>query len=477
MNMLTRIFAISRFFAVLLSGLIAIISAAPANAQSCSLSESTAANPSSGKVDMPWRTDFPTVAPTAPLPWSSIDFMVDWKGYMSAVLGSIRGAGLQISSSRLTMPAGHPWWIVPWMDYSEAGRERFNGLTKERSSIQKDLGPNADRAQLWAIGWYNAVGAFAFGKIFADPCQPTPSAGIPFPQGTAAVKFLFTDVDPATVNTGYLQGSPEIHAFIDAQGVFGPSDPKNRVDRVVRLLQVDIGVRDSRATETGWVFGTFVWRGPPKGDRLFDNLEPVGLQWGNSPFAKGTQFDTPMGAALTQQRIDNAIETLLSGWTERPWLGFQGRVNGPADNKLSSCLSCHGAAQTPRSFALGFVESGAGPVAQPGDTAIILRRKVARHVFAYFRNIRPGEIFDVTEPDAIPLDYSLQLESSFSRMCKACAEGKLSGLTPQICALVHPVLAQGATMPKPGQACGSPSIMQLKAAGQPWEAEMSLSRQ
>ena len=28
--------------------------------------------------------------------------------------------------------------------------------------------------------------------------------------------------------------------------------------------------------------------------------------------------------------------------------GFEGRVNGPADNMTSSCLSCHARAQTPR---------------------------------------------------------------------------------------------------------------------------------
>jgi hypothetical protein len=32
--------------------------------------------------------------------------------------------------------------------------------------------------------------------------------------------------------------------------------------------------------------GTFVWRGPRKGDGVFDNLVQVGLMWGNDPNIK-----------------------------------------------------------------------------------------------------------------------------------------------------------------------------------------------
>ena len=42
-------------------------------------------------------------------------------------------------------------------------------------------------------------------------------------------------------------------------------------------------------------------------------------------------------------------ETLISGKAPgyaRNHLGWLGRVNGPVDNPASSCLSCHGTAQT-----------------------------------------------------------------------------------------------------------------------------------
>src|SRR5690348_6542976 len=66
-------------------------------------------------------------------------------------------------------------------------------------------------------------------------------------------------------------------------------------------------VRDHRAPNTGWVFGTFAWIGPKRGDGLYDNLMPVALQWGNdkdvfdlnvhesivNPQLKGVLYDRP----------------------------------------------------------------------------------------------------------------------------------------------------------------------------------------
>ena len=37
--------------------------------------------------------------------------------------------------------------------------------------------------------------------------------------------------------------------------------------------------------------------------------------------------------------------------------------------------------------------------------------------------------------DAIALDYSLQLEAGFTRMCAACREQKMTGATPDLCRL------------------------------------------
>ena len=146
----------------------------PAFAQSCDFTGSTAKNPATGVVDLAWRTDYPATLPNDPRPWEAVDFRVDWKGYMTAILGTIRASGLGIdANSHLKMGPGPRWWIARWMDYGPFGRERLNGLTKERSPSPKQLSPNSPGGrQVWAVGWYNAQGAFTLGQVFKQPCAP-----------------------------------------------------------------------------------------------------------------------------------------------------------------------------------------------------------------------------------------------------------------------------------------------------------------
>jgi hypothetical protein len=46
----------------------------------------------------------------------------------------------------------------------------------------------------------------------------------------------------------------------------------------------------------------------------------------------------------------------------------------------------------------------------------------------------PDEAQPSTDRDAaVPLDYSLQIEAGFTRLCSACASGVLPGKTPAVC--------------------------------------------
>ena len=58
----------------------------------------------------------------------------------------------------------------------------------------------------------------------------------------------------------YLAGAPVVEAMIDPPG--GSGGPQARAPAPA----VDVAVRDPRAAETEWVFGTFVWKGPKTGD-------------------------------------------------------------------------------------------------------------------------------------------------------------------------------------------------------------------
>ena len=131
---------------------------------------------------------------------------------------------------------------------------------------------------------------------------------------------------------------------------------------------------------------------------------------------------------IVESWINPGIASEMFGWSERPTLGFNGRANGPADNIRSSCLSCHSAARIPRS-SKGLLGTSFRIPSDLSDPV-----KVKDHVQTWFRNLKPGEMFDPTNPPGVAaLDYSLQIETAATRMCQACEDGAMSGATPDIC--------------------------------------------
>jgi hypothetical protein len=408
---------------------VACVLAGPAAAQgaTCANFTGSTAKDASGQVNLPWRTDFPATSGADPAPWTTIDFKDKWREYLAAVLSTVKSAGLKIENGKASMAPGQRWWISPWMDYTNVGREPTHGLTKERTPRVGDLAQGAPNGgQIWAVGFYNAKGAQRLRTVFKNPCNPKFTKGQVFAERTASFKLLFTDLDQSVAP--YLAGAPTINALIDPAGADGSQPPSGRVMRPVRLLQVDIAVRDKRATDTGWVLGTYVWRGPRQGDGLFDNLVPVGLSYGNDPGV----FDTN----LRESRINPDLAGLLYARPGRAVMGFNGRANGPADNKISGCLSCHATSQWPA--------SPKGSVGTIGDNPT--PAQVQAHVTTYFKNVKGGSMFDATVAKAVALDYSLQLQTAFVRLCRACQQGALTGPTPQLCRLA-PSLNLGANCP------------------------------
>lgn len=371
-----------------------------------------------GVTQNTWRVDFPSQPDVVvDEPWKETDFEIDPRGYMQSVLATASHE-FRRTGPRLVGTGSEPWWIVPWMDYTEFGREPLMGLTKERGPDPGDLSPSSTGShQVWAIGFYNAPGAATVGGIFKNPCDPVYPANVRFPGGTVSVKFLFTDAPVSELE--YLTGAPIYHAYLDVPDQQGTTADRER--REVRLLQVDIAVRDNRADPVGWVFGTFAWIGSKRGDAVFDNLEPVSLQWGDDPGVLHPRD-------IRQSWINPMLEGVLFGWPERPTLGFHGRANGPADNIRSSCLSCHASSRLPSVHGMRLLNSSFKMVIDLAD-----QDKVATHVSDWFINLPAGDLFKPDVPAVSALDYSLQLDAAAFRMCAACREGALHGPTPSVC--------------------------------------------
>lgn len=211
------------------------------------------------------------------------------------------------------------------------------------------------------------------GRVWRDHENPDAAAAV-FPDGSVAVKLLFTTATVAEVP--YLANSFEWDAHVSLAG----SD--TRAMRRVRLLQIDIGVRDTRANSTtGWVFGTFSYDGTNSGATPWDRMVPIGLMWGNDPTLTPAAYAA--GARITESVIVNAT---IGGVPQH--LGWLGRLNGPVDNPISACLSCHATAQ----------HAYTGPV--PLASAPVTEK------MRFFRNLGPATPFTAGETS---LDYSLQL--------------------------------------------------------------------
>ena len=316
--------------------------------------------------------DYPTTAPAPEVfPWKAFNFRTQPIQYIKSVLTYALEGNIQVDFQGQNNTV-RKWYHAPWM---HPGREFIHGMTHERTSRPFELASTQTKPfQNWAVGVYNAPGGLVLGQIWADPNAPNPAVAR-FPEGTVAFKLLFTQASVAQVP--YLKNDFEWLSDINQVSKTGKAPER------LRLLQIDLAVRDSRAdSTTGWVFGTFIYDGNASGATPFERLVPIGVMWGNDPSKVIT------GGTLTQTFInpDQHIPQHL---------GFKGRLNGPVDNPRSSCLSCHSTAAVslspPRPTINGV------PPANPSNAQLK----------SYFRNIKAGDPFT---PGYTSLDYSLQAQ-------------------------------------------------------------------
>jgi len=327
-----------------------------------------------------------TVPPDEDYPWKHVDPHTQTEDYLRAVLAyAFEGnedVDWNVASNKV-----RTWYNAPWLHWGRNGREFIHGLTYERVSQPGELSTLQTQAfQNWAIGYYNARGAYAIGQVWRVSASPNPAAAT-FLEGSVSIKLLYTQAPVDQVP--YLVGSKEWDANIYSN-VSIPTNPFNtRVVQRLRLLQVDLAVKDSRSVETGWVFGTFVYNGKLPGSDWKDRLVPVGAMWGNDPDL--TVAATRKGMSPHQDWINPSLDVPFQH------LGWAGRLNGPVDNQISSCLSCHGTAQWPANAPL-VPPRGISP-----DSVEWMK---------WFRNIKGSS--QTFSPGTTSLDYSLQLAAGIS---------------------------------------------------------------
>lgn len=284
------------------------------------------------------------------------------------------------------------WYHMPWQHYGPLGREGIHGLTKEAQIQARQLAAGQTATgQTYAVGIYNDIGAYTLGQVWKDPQNPDPSfTSKPnsFANGTVVCKALFADIDRSTV--------PFLANPVLWQGYITETfQSANRQVKEVALIQMDIAVRDTRMSDTGWLFGTFQYNGAKTGKAGWDNLVPVGIMWGNDPQVTSNDHTNP---EPTVTKINPALQqTAINADTQElppTHLGWNGRLNGPVDNPNSSCLSCHMTAEAPQVAIMN-------PLFQANPPAV-----GSDEWMKWFQNIPAGGPFTAGTQST---DYSLQM--------------------------------------------------------------------
>ncbi len=380
----------------------------------------------------PWFSlaqDFPKEPPPAEeLPWRTIDFQKG-KKEADAYLYALRDYsfdGMIEADFEPRKNAKRRWYHAPLMNFHN-GRELVRGVTEERPLKHPELGIKQGRTvHNYAVGFYNAIGAYAFGQVFAKPNDPD-VAKARFADGAMVFKILFTAATPEDFENPaayLLEGAPAWE--------IATQDNPNTEGKLttVRLLQMDVAVRDDRAQPSGWVFGTFAFDREASDQPAWKRLRPVGLMWGNDPGY--TPADQQKKKPLRESIVSDQIPPYA-----KAHLGWAGRVNGPVDNPASSCLSCHQTAQVPAAAGL-----------LPPNTCDTDQKKLY-----WFRNLKSGEAFGAVNkttcqptpsPKPASLDFSLQLAAAVQSLGPSF--GNVNPCTP---AAPLPAPPESATAPEP----------------------------
>lgn len=267
-----------------------------------------------------------------------------------------------------------PWYNIPYQTYDPmSGREFTHGLTRE-APVSFSTPEGIIATTMWAVGYFNATAAYTLGTVWqADGTAKIPTTDVSFDEGAVVGKPLFNTSTPEQLPVlANMPGwdanisDPTFCSCTPAEGkectMAEESQQCPRSTEAygnVNLLQFDIAVKDSRAPGTQWVFGTFVADGQRKADvdDPWKRISLLGLMWGNDTppdgeLAHNFPADVKNNGFMEEVIIWDTVDELNkyggdNTMMQMGHLGCNYRLNGPADNANSSCMSCHGTASVP----------------------------------------------------------------------------------------------------------------------------------
>jgi hypothetical protein len=162
---------------------------------------------------------------------------------------------------------------------------------------------------------------------------------------------------------------------------------------------MDVMVRDTAAPH-GWVFGNFQYNGKMNRSGKWKNLVPLGVMWDEDAQDNTNQSNARPTRTIINTSLKGTIINPNSNELPPTHLGWNGRLNGPVDNPMSSCYSCHSTAEYPQ---LGIMT--------PLFNVDTLRNNPVGSAgwMRWFKNLPCGKPFDTA---AHSMDFSYQLALS-----------------------------------------------------------------
>jgi hypothetical protein len=295
-----------------------------------------------------------------------------------------------------TVPQGQRdqrWYPAPRMIFGSPGsfgvREPAYGMTLERTVDSGELGGNTEDFRNYAVAYYDRRGARTYRNTWAASVPGRDVADLTkmaMPIDSFVFKLLYSAARPGDFPTDILSGSLGVDIV-----------PNNNTQKLrVRLMQVDIAVRDERAGATGWYFATYAYDRSVNSASPWRKMVPVGLMWGNDP----------AGPPLTQTWINPAAPAYALAH-----LGVGGRLNGPVDNPASACMACHNTAQAP---SLARITPSGRCNVSPFKEAWF-RNLSGSTAFGRFTNTQTACVTTPVSPAPVAADYSLQMGMTVSR--------------------------------------------------------------
>ncbi|MCB9047094.1 MAG: hypothetical protein H6550_13250 [Chitinophagales bacterium] len=349
--------------------------------------------------------DYPDKMPKDPLPdFFQTDFKTDWRKYLEQVQQYCFEGNTDVDF-RVEYNNKRAWYHMPWQHYGNNGREGIHGLTQEAPVQPYQLGPNqsTDSSGAVAVGFYNDIGGYTIGQVWKNHYAPDHKKDVAFKQGAVLFKLLFVTLtkEQAVSQVPYLVNGIWWDGYVvrNFNDMYKPNPAAYRAVHPVVLIQMDVMVRDDRSP-TGWVLGNFMYNGELNKPDPWDNLIPVGIMWGDDPENNTNASNPKPTKTIINPDLKETIINPDANELPPTHLGWNSRLNGPVDNPMSSCFSCHSTAEYPQYAVMSPLFNDSLKNACPPGSDCWME---------WFRNLPCGTPFT---PEAHSMDFSLQLAIS-----------------------------------------------------------------